>query len=114
MHRFSVLGLLVFTGMRVFSGLLWAVRDSYRLKANGENTELLSLQSLVLWRPLNIQPIALASSSTCVFPAQIQPFWMVVVISKGLIAPLPTTLMAHCPSEQTFFRERSQILASKS
>lgn len=42
MHRFSVLGLLVFTGMRVFSGLLWAVRDSYRLKTNGENTELLS------------------------------------------------------------------------
>lgn len=118
MHRFSVLGLLAFTGMQVFSGLLWAVRGYSRLETNGESMEFLcrqrhSLQSLVLWRRLNIQPIVLAPSSTCVFTAQNQPFWMVVVISKGLSAPLPMTLVVHWPSGQTFFRVRNQILASK-
>lgn len=44
--------------------------------------------------------IALAPSSARVFPAQGQPFCQLVVVSKGLIAPISVTITVHRPSGQ--------------
>lgn len=111
MHRFSVLGLLVFTGMRALSVLLWAGKDYCRSARREENTNFLGRQDHMpcrqgdIWTS-NLRLVTLAPSSAVAFPAQGQPFCPSEVVAKGLIFHNSNwTMMARKKTNSSDFLE---------